>query len=40
MLAKVIPNIRFEESDEYLDHAGDIDYIGYINNNWAFGNTD
>lgn len=36
-LAKLFPNIRFEESDEHLDHAGDIDYIGYINNNVAFG---
>lgn len=26
-LAKVFPNIDFEESDPELDHAGDIDYI-------------
>lgn len=36
-LAQLFPNIRFEESEEHLDHAGDIDYIGYINNNVAFG---
>jgi len=29
-LAKVFPNIDFEESDPELDHAGDIDYIAKI----------
>ncbi len=35
-LAKIFPNIEFEESDSELDHAGDIDYIGKIGNK-AFG---
>ncbi len=35
-LAKVFPEIEFEESDEELDHAGDIDYIGKVNDK-AFG---
>jgi hypothetical protein len=35
-LAKVFTDIRFEESDPELDHAGDIDYLGWINNK-AFG---
>ncbi len=35
-LAKVFPEVVFEESDEELDHAGDIDYIGKINGK-AFG---
>ena len=35
-LAKVFPNIRFEESDPGLDHAGDIDYLGWIGDK-AFG---
>lgn len=29
-LAKIIPNITFEESDPELDHAGDIDYVARI----------
>lgn len=29
-LAKIFPDIRFEESPPELDHAGDIDYIGYV----------
>lgn len=36
-LTKHFPNIRFEESPEELDHAGDIDYLGYISDNKAFG---
>ena len=36
-LAEHFPNIRFEESPEELDHAGDIDYLGYISDNKAFG---
>jgi hypothetical protein len=36
-LAKVFPNIRFEESPSELDHAGDIDYLGYVDENKAFG---
>lgn len=35
-LAKSFPNIRFEESDPELDHAGDIDYLGWIGQK-AFG---
>jgi len=35
-LAKAFPEVRFEESDEELDHAGDIDYIGRVHNK-AFG---
>lgn len=36
-LAKIFPNIRFEESSPELDHAGDIDYIGYVSDQKAFG---
>ena len=36
-LAKSFPHIRFEESPAELDHAGDIDYIGYISEDKAFG---
>jgi hypothetical protein len=32
----VFPDIRFEESDPELDHAGDIDYLGWIGDK-AFG---
>ena len=32
-LAKIFPDIIFEESDTELDHAGDIDYIAKIGNN-------
>jgi len=35
-LAKLFPKIRFEESDPELDHAGDIDYLGWVGNR-AFG---
>ncbi|HAM39433.1 MAG TPA: restriction endonuclease [Elusimicrobia bacterium] len=35
-LAKEFPNIKFEESDPALDHAGDIDYIGWVGEK-AFG---
>ena len=35
-LAKIFQNIEFEESDPELDHAGDIDYIGKVENK-AFG---
>lgn len=36
-LAKAFPEIRFEESPMELDHAGDIDYIGYVTDGKAFG---
>lgn len=36
-LAKLFTNIRFEESPEELDHAGDIDYLGYVSDEKAFG---
>ncbi|MDX9883571.1 MAG: MjaI family restriction endonuclease [Prolixibacteraceae bacterium] len=36
-LAKIFPEIKFEESPSELDHAGDIDYLGYVTNNKAFG---
>lgn len=36
-LAKHFPNIRFEESPEELDHAGDVDYLGYVSDDIAFG---
>lgn len=29
-LAKAFPNVKFEESDPELDHAGDIDYLGWV----------
>ncbi len=35
-LAKIFSNVRFEESDPELDHAGDIDYLGWIGDK-AFG---
>jgi hypothetical protein len=35
-LAKAFPNIKFEESDPELDHAGDIDYLGWVGDK-AFG---
>lgn len=35
-LAKIFPEIEFEESDPELDHAGDIDYLGKVGDN-AFG---
>lgn len=36
-LSKVFPSVRFEESPEELDHAGDIDYLGYVTEEKAFG---
>ena len=35
-LAKEFPAVRFEESDPELDHAGDIDYLGWVGEK-AFG---
>ena len=35
-LAKEFPEVKFEESDPELDHAGDIDYLGWVGNK-AFG---
>lgn len=35
-LAKIFPNIIFEESPPELDHAGDIDYLGFVGEK-AFG---
>ncbi len=35
-LAKRFPEVRFEQSDPELDHAGDIDYLGWVGNK-AFG---
>lgn len=35
-LAKYFPDIRFVESDADLDHAGDVDYLGYVGEK-AFG---
>ncbi|MEO8823689.1 MAG: MjaI family restriction endonuclease [Ginsengibacter sp.] len=35
-LAKEFPQVRFEQSDPQLDHAGDIDYLGWVGKN-AFG---
>lgn len=35
-LAKIFPDVVFEESDPELDHAGDIDYLGKVGNK-AFG---
>jgi hypothetical protein len=35
-LAKIFPEIVFEESDPELDHAGDIDYVAKVGNG-AFG---
>jgi hypothetical protein len=34
--AKRFPEVRFEQSDPELDHAGDIDYLGWVGNK-AFG---
>jgi hypothetical protein len=36
-LAKIFPNIRFEESSPELDHAGDVDYLGIVKENVALG---
>lgn len=35
-LAKIFPGVKFEESDPELDHAGDIDYLGWVGET-AFG---
>lgn len=35
-LAKTFSNVRFEESEPELDHAGDIDYLGWVGDK-AFG---
>lgn len=35
-LAEEFPNVKFEESDPELDHAGDIDYLGWVGKK-AFG---
>jgi hypothetical protein len=35
-LIKEFPQVRFEQSDPELDHAGDIDYLGWVGNK-AFG---
>lgn len=35
-LEKRFPNVRFEESDPELDHAGDIDFLGFVGD-FAFG---
>jgi len=35
-LAKRFPNVNFLESDPQLDHAGDIDYLGWVGDK-AFG---
>lgn len=35
-LAREFPEVRFEESDSELDHAGDIDYLGWVGEK-AFG---
>ncbi len=35
-LAKHYPNVKFEESPQDIDHAGDIDYLGYVGDK-AFG---
>lgn len=35
-LAKTFPTVKFEESDPELDHAGDIDYLGWVGHK-AFG---
>jgi hypothetical protein len=38
-LAKIFPNILFEESPPELDHAGDVDYLGFVDDTGgkAFG---
>ncbi len=35
-LSEIFPNVRFEQSDPELDHAGDIDYLGWVGEK-AFG---
>lgn len=36
-LVKLFNDVRFEESSPELDHAGDIDYLGFVNQDKAFG---
>lgn len=36
-LAKIFKEVLFEESPSELDHAGDIDYLGYLSKEKAFG---
>ncbi|HPX58846.1 MAG TPA: MjaI family restriction endonuclease [Bacteroidales bacterium] len=36
-LSKIFPDVRFEESSADLNHAGDIDYLGYVTEEKAFG---
>lgn len=36
-LAKIFKGIEFEESPSELDHAGDVDYLGYVTKELAFG---
>lgn len=36
-LAKAFPEVKFEESTPELDHAGDMDYLGYVTVSRAFG---
>ena len=36
VLAKHFPEVKFIESDSDLDHAGDIDYLGFVDK-YAFG---
>ena len=36
-LAKIFKEVKFEESPSELDHAGDIDYLGFVTENSAFG---
>ncbi|MBS1501778.1 MAG: MjaI family restriction endonuclease [Bacteroidetes bacterium] len=36
-LAKVFSKVKFVESDPELDHAGDIDFIGWVTDEKAFG---
>ena len=35
-LAKIFPDVRFDESPPELDHSGDVDYLGYVGEK-AFG---
>jgi hypothetical protein len=35
-LSKIFPEVNFEESDPKLDHAGDIDFLGWVGDK-AFG---
>ena len=35
-MAKYFPDVKFQESESELDHAGDIDYLGWVGDK-AFG---